>query len=132
MRKLIEERTAKFAKEISALCETIRNRPNGRTPADQLLDCATSAAANYRAAGRGRTRKEFVSKLGIANEEADEAVYWLDHIANTAVGAALDLTALHKEACELRAIIARSYATARVNSQRRTPLSPKQPPREDV
>jgi four helix bundle protein len=44
----------------------------------QLLDSATSVAMNYRAAGRGRSRAEFIAKLGIAVEEADETIGWLE------------------------------------------------------
>jgi four helix bundle protein len=70
-------------------------------------------AANYRAAGRARSHKEFVSKLGVANEEADEAVFWIEHIESTYLGSGLKIDRLKSEAQELRAIIARSYATAR-------------------
>ncbi len=54
-----------------------------------------------------------MAKLGVANEEADETVYWLQFIAGTALGSGLDPRALQAEARELRAIIATSYATAR-------------------
>jgi four helix bundle protein len=89
------------------------------TPANQLLDASSSAAANYRAAGRARSKKEFTAKLGIANEEADETVYWLDYIVNTGLEHGLDLPPLQKEAREVRAIIAASYATARRNQRRK-------------
>ena len=115
MRPEIERRTQKLAEQVFELCAVIRTRPNGQTPANQLLDCSSSSASNYRAAGRARSKKEFTSKLGIANEEADETVYWLDYIANTALGRGLDLLPLQREAKELRNIIAASYATARRN-----------------
>jgi four helix bundle protein len=87
--------------------------PVGKNPADQLADCSSSTAANYRAAGRARSRKEFVAKLGVANEEADETVFWLEHVAGTVLGTGFNLQPLQSEARELRAIIARSYATAK-------------------
>ena len=113
MRPQIEDRTAAFAQRVFDVCQIVSTRPGGRGPADQLLDAATSAAANYRAAGRARSSKEFVAKLGLANEEADESVYWLEFIARTVLGSGLELAALRGEAGELRAIIAKSYATAR-------------------
>jgi four helix bundle protein len=109
----MEARSARFAKEIAEFATKLRQRPGGQKSANQLADCSSSAAANYRAAGRARSRKEFLSKLGIANEEADESVYWLEHIAGTALGNGFNLKSLEREARELRAIIARSYATAK-------------------
>jgi four helix bundle protein len=126
MRSEIEARAAAFARQVFALYQTIHTRPGGRRPADQLLDAATSAASNYRAAGRARSDKEFVAKLGVANEEADETVYWLEFIAATELGAGLELRALRGEAQEIRAIIAASYATARRNRNAKPP----RPPRE--
>jgi four helix bundle protein len=112
----MEARSAKFARQVAEFANRLRGRPGATNAADQLADCSSSAAANYRAAGRARSRKEFVSKLGIANEEADESVYWLEHIAGTALGNGFDLKSLEREARELRAIIARSYATAKRRS----------------
>ena len=109
----MEARTARFAQQIAELANAVRQRPGGQQPASQLADCSSSAAANYRAAGRARSRKEFVAKLGVANEEADETVFWLEHIGSTSLGNGLKIDALQSEAKELRAIIARSYATAR-------------------
>ena len=116
----IEARTARLAHRIFVVANTIRDRPGGRNPADQIADASSSAAANYRSAGRARSRKEFVAKLGLANEEADETVYWLEHIAATSLGADLDLTALQSESRELRAIIAASYASARRGQGKQT------------
>ena len=118
MRRDIEARTAAFAQRLYDVYEVVVQRPGGQTPAAQLLDAATSAAANYRAAGRARSDREFVAKLGVANEESDETVYWLEYIAGTKLRAGLDLPPLMQEASELRAIIAASYATARRNRAR--------------
>jgi four helix bundle protein len=81
----------------------------------QLMRCATSVGANYRAACRGKSRADFVAKLGIAVEEADESQYWLelllalDHV-DTLAGAEL-----RNEASELTAILATSIKTAKLN-----------------
>jgi four helix bundle protein len=81
----------------------------------QLLRASSSAAANYRASGRARSRKEFVAKLGVVNEEADEAVFWLEYLGGVQCGAGAEHDRLHAEARELRAIFAAAYATARSN-----------------
>jgi four helix bundle protein len=115
MRKQIEARCELFSKNVFHVAKALRKQPDGRTAADQLLDAATSTAANYRAAGRGRTDREFTAKLGVANEEVDECVYWLDFAADTGLSAGPALQTLRAEARELRAIISSSYATAKRN-----------------
>ncbi len=119
----LEERTAAFARAVFGLAESVRERAGGRRPADQLVDCATSAGANYRASGRARSRAEFVAKLGVAVEEIDEAVYWLEFLAGTALATGSPLEELHQEATELRAIFAAAYRTAR--SRHRASATPR-------
>ena len=72
-------------------------------------------AANYRAACRGRSRREFIAKLGVAVEEADETVFWLELIERTGLSPSAALKTVRGEAQELRAILARSHRTARQN-----------------
>ena len=79
----------------------------------QLLRAATSVGANYRAAGRARSKAEFVSKIGIVVEEADESVLWLECLIETGI-VKEDLPGnLLAEANELVAIFAASQRTAR-------------------
>lgn len=111
----LEARTAAFAVAVFGLTNVVRERPGGRRPADQLLDCATSVGANYRASARARSRAEFTAKLGIANEEADEVVYWLEFFRSTALGDEATVATLLAEAKELRAILAASCRTAKQN-----------------
>jgi len=113
----LEARTAALAVAVFGLANLVRERPGGRRPADQLLDCATSVGANYRASGRARSRAEFIAKLGIANEEADEVVYWLEFFRSTALGDQATVETLLAEAKELRAILAASCRTAKQNHQ---------------
>jgi four helix bundle protein len=63
-------------------------------------------------------RAEFVARLGIVNEEADESVYWLDFIAETGSASGSQLETLRTEAQELRAIFATAYRTARSRRDR--------------
>jgi hypothetical protein len=65
----------------------------------------------------GRSRREFIAKLGIAVEEADESVFWLELLADTGMGPGGDQVMLRREAEELLKILARSYRTARGNSE---------------
>jgi len=112
-RPQMEARSQAFAVRVVTLCTATRENFAWRSIADQLSDAATSAAANYRAAGRARSRKEFVAKLGVANEEGDETVYWLELMRDGNIGDRREVGLLLPEAKELRAIIAASYATAR-------------------
>jgi four helix bundle protein len=81
----------------------------------QLLRSATSVAANYRAAGRSRSRAEFISKIGIVVEEADETVFWLELLIETDVVKRMNIETLLCEANELLAIFAASQRTAKAN-----------------
>jgi four helix bundle protein len=73
----MRDRTDLFAVEIVTFCRELPNDGLSRRLAGQLQDAGTSVAANYRAACPARSRKEFVAKLSIAVEEADESVLWL-------------------------------------------------------
>jgi four helix bundle protein len=79
----------------------------------QLLRCGTSVAANYRAACRARSKAEFVAKIGVVAEEADESVFWFELISETGVLAQDKMLPLMKEAQELAAIFTASHDTAK-------------------
>jgi len=79
----------------------------------QLLRCGTSVAANYRAACRARTKAEFVAKVGIVVEESDEAVLWLELLAESGIVEASKTESLLFEARELTAIFTASRRTAK-------------------
>jgi four helix bundle protein len=80
--------------------------------ANQIAKCGTSTAANYRAACKARSHAEFISKLGIAEEEADESEFWLELAMDHGLIKRNRLVPLHKEAGELTAILAASRKTA--------------------
>jgi four helix bundle protein len=83
----------------------------------QLVKSGTAESANYRAACRGRSRAEFIAKLGVALEEADETEHWLDIILEVPLAAGAEPERLRREAAELRAILKTSFDTARRNSK---------------
>ena len=79
----------------------------------QILRSATSVAANYRAAGRARSKAEFIAKIGIVIEEADETVFWLELLAESNILPATKLAKLQAEAIQLLAIFSASGRTAK-------------------
>jgi four helix bundle protein len=106
-------RTRAFALAIIGLVEDL---PRGRSAdaiGGQLLRAGTSVGANYRAACRSRSRREFVAKLGIVEEEADEAQFWLDLVVERGLGDAERVSSLREEARQLVAITVSSIRTAR-------------------
>ncbi len=84
----------------------------------QLLRSATSTAANYRAACKARSHKDFINKLGIAEEEADETQFWLEMISDTELSNTTQLNDLLQETKELTAILAASRITAQKRSKK--------------
>jgi four helix bundle protein len=79
----------------------------------QILRSATGMAANYRAAGRSRSKAEFIAKIGVVIEEADETVFWLEILAESGIVASVKLDKIQAEANELLAIFAASRRTAK-------------------
>src|ERR1700690_2787194 len=74
----LKARTKDFALRILRLYRSLPRTDEARILGKQLLRSSTSIGANYRAACRGRSRAEFIAKLGIVLEEADETVFWLE------------------------------------------------------
>jgi len=113
----LKERTKRFALKVIKLVETL---PRGRT-ADilgrQLLSAGTSVGANYRAACRARSTADFISKMGIVEEETDETIYWVELLIESALVHKEDVNHLLDEANQLLAITVSSIRTARRNKQ---------------
>ena len=111
--KELKDRTKRFAVDIVALCRELPNTVDGRRLGQQLLDCGTSVAANYRASCRARSRAEFISKIGIVLEEADESLFWLELMVDARLITVERGERLLKEADELTAIFVTSLNTAK-------------------
>ncbi len=111
-----KERTKQFALRVMRLVEAMPNSAKGRALAAQLVRSGTSVAANYRAACRGRSRAEFIAKVGIVEEEADETALWLELIIADKLLTEKKVQALLTEASELVAIMAATYISARRNN----------------
>lgn len=109
----LKDRTEAFAVAVVKFCETLPPSMPGRRVGEQLLDAATSVAANYRAACRGFTRPLFVSKIAVVAEEADESEFWLGLMIKTSLAPSKTAEPLRQEAYELTAIFTASLRTAR-------------------
>ena len=108
----LKQRTKLFALRVLKLVAALPNSIQGRAIGGQLVRSGTSVASNYRAACRGRSTAEFIAKLGIVEEEADESAFWLELIIEGAVLRANVVQPLLDEANELTRIMATSRITA--------------------
>ena len=109
----LRERTKQFSLRIIRLSKALTRTEEARIIRRQIVRCGTAIGANYRAVGRARSHKEFVAKLGIVIEEADETVYWLELLIAGAIVPAKRLEQLLDEANQLLAIFCASMRTAR-------------------
>jgi four helix bundle protein len=108
----LRARTRQFALDVIDLCLSLGTDDLAKLIRPQLLRAGTSVAANNRAAGRCRSRKDFISKLGIVVEEADESELWLDILETKRHGPLDRVVSLRQEAIELRAIFVASRNTS--------------------
>ena len=109
----LKERTRRFAIAVIGLVESLPRTRSSDVVGLQLLRSGTSVGANYRAACRARSRKEFLAKMGVVEEESDEAEFWLGVMAERRLGDAERVAALRDEARQLVAIVVSSIRTAR-------------------
>ena len=108
-------RTKEFAKRIISLCRSLPNNREGRLIGNQIFRSGTSVTANYRSACRAKSRADFIAKLSIVEEEADETLFWLELIIEMDILDGELLEPLMKENDELISIIVSSIKTARKN-----------------
>ena len=108
----LKARTKEFALRVIRLVDVMPNSVKGRAIANQIMRSATSVAANYRAACRARSRAEFIAKIGLVEEEADETAFWLELIIDSNIRTEKQIEPLRKEANELVAIMAASRKSA--------------------
>ena len=106
------DRTKQFALRVLNLVGALPRTIQGKAVAAQLIRSGTSVAANYRAACRARSNPEFIAKLGVVEEEADESAFWLELIIETDLLAAAKVRPLLTEAGEIVTIMASSKKTA--------------------
>lgn len=105
--------TQAFALAIVRLVEELPNRRSGWVIGDQLMRSGTSVGANYRAACRARSRRDFIAKMGIVEEEADESEYWLELAVEAGLVAAERVVQLRDDARHIVAMTVLSIKSAR-------------------
>jgi four helix bundle protein len=109
----LKERSKQFALRVVRLFRALPKNTDAQVMGKQLLRCGTSVAANYRAACRARSRAEFVARIGIVAEEADESVFWLEMLTESDSVKVERLDGLLKEGRELTAIFTAAQDTIR-------------------
>lgn len=111
--EIMKDRTKKFAKQIILLCRKLPKNREGNLIGNQIFRSGTSVASNYRAACRGRSKAEFIAKMGIVEEEADETIFWLEVIEEVEILKNDSISSLMQECNEILSIVVSSINTAR-------------------
>jgi len=109
----LKKRTKAFALRVIKLVQNLPNTALARHIGGQLMRCSTSVPANYRAACRSRSTADFVAKMGIVEEEADESVFWIEMLVDTELMKIEKVADLLNEGNQLVAIFVSSINTAR-------------------
>lgn len=111
--KELKDRTKRFALRVLNLCSALPRTTTGRRIGDQLVRSGTAVGANYRSACRARSNAEFIAKLGVVLEEADETSYWLELIMDGKLLNRELVESLHKESEELCAMFYSSIQSSK-------------------
>ena len=109
----MKARTRSFALRIIRLAESLPNTSTARVIRHQLIRCGTSVGANYRAACRAKSKPDFVSKMGIVEEEADESIYWMELLVDAEIVKRSRVAQLLDEANQILSIVISSIKTAK-------------------
>ncbi len=111
--KELKDRAKAFALRVIKMSDALPSTRSANVIANQILRSATSMAANYRAVGRARSKTEFVAKLGVVVEEADETVFWLELLMDSGIVSPNKMRNMLDEANQLMLIFSASRRTAR-------------------
>lgn len=121
----LKEKTKLFALRIMKMTESLPATRAANVIANQILRSSTSVGANYRSACRARSKSDFISKITVVEEEADETLYWLELIEYSGMLKKERLSELINEANELVAIFTSSGKTAKMNNPKSAVRNPK-------
>lgn len=117
--KELQTRSKRFAVSVVKFYKQLPKKDEGRIIGRQLMRSSTSVAANYRSACRSRSRAEFIAKMGIVVEEADESILWFEIITESEIVKYEAVSEMMKESEELLHIFSSSLSTARTNDRTR-------------
>ncbi len=109
----LRDRTKSFALRVIRMSDALPRTRAGNGIGNQVLRSSTSMAANYRAAGRSRSKAEFIAKIGVVIEEADKTVFWLELLRDSGIIKPTKLDDMLDEANQLLAIFTASRRTAK-------------------
>ena len=109
------------------LCRTLPREPAITPLVQQLVRCATSVGANYRASCRGRSLNEIIAKLSTVEEEADETAYWLEVLAESHIVTKESVVGLRQEALEILAMVVASKKTLKRRAGTKSFARPESP-----
>jgi four helix bundle protein len=113
----LKRRTQRFAIDIIKFVEDLPSTRSLNVLSNQLLRSSSSVGANYRSACKGKSTADFINKIVIVEEEADESIYWLELMEESGLVNSKDTGALKKEANELTAIFTAIGKTAKANQR---------------
>ncbi len=116
----LKNRKKKLAINIIKLTDTLPKSDSTTILNRQIIRSATSIAANYRAVCRARSKADFINKLGLVEEEADETLFWLDMLIDCGKVQKSKITSLYAEADEIVAIFSASHKTAKNNHYKKS------------
>ena|SRR6185312_3893226 len=111
--KQMQARTKAFALRVIRMFRKLPKTDEARILGKQVLRSGTSVAANYRAACRSKSRADFISKLGMTVEEADETLLWIELLEESGIIPAKRLAAIKAETDELLRVLSTSLDTAK-------------------
>ena len=117
----MKKRTKQFALRVIRLASVLPDNAVGRVIANQVIRSGTSVGANYRAALRARSTRDFSNKVGVVLEESDESGYWMELIVEGKIMPERQVSSLLQEANELTAIFAATPKTVKANVRRKNP-----------
>ncbi len=109
----LKKRTKQFALRVIQLMRALPSSPDANVIGKQLLRSGTSVGANYRSANRAKSTADFIAKMAIVEEEADESSYWMELLVESGIFSQSRLKNLITEADELVAISVASIKTAK-------------------
>lgn len=120
MENILKKRTKQITLEIIRLMDELPNKPSSWVISKQVLRSSTSVGANYRAACRAKSSPDFIYKLKIVEDEADETLYWLELLEESELVAPDRVIHIKKEVNEILAIIVASIKTVREKQNRQS------------